>query len=110
VRINESRDNHDFYARTNALAHALDDSRQTGGVRFFFESELLEDVFTINDFAYPTIGQPIHPLYFNTEFIGHTFPTKHIDNVERVQEHVFRHAQIHQQLGADNRYAGGVGG
>jgi beta-galactosidase len=109
VRINESRDNHDFYTRTNAVAHALDDSRQTGGVRYFFESELLEDVFTINDFAYPTIGQPIHPLYFNTEFIGHTFPTKHIDNVERVQEHVFRHAHIHQQLGADNRYAGGVG-
>ena len=25
VRINESRDDHDFYTRTNALAHALDD-------------------------------------------------------------------------------------
>lgn len=109
VRINESRDNHEFYTRTNAVAHALDDSRQTGGVRYFFESELLEDVFTINDFAYPTISKPNHPLYFNTEFIGHTFPTKHIDNVERVQEHVFRHAHIHQQLGADPRYAGGVG-
>ncbi len=109
VRINESRDNHAFYARTNAVAHALDDSRQTGGVRYFFESELLEDVFTINDFAYPTIAKPNHPLYFNTEFIGHTFPTKHIDNVERVQEHAFRHAHIHQQLAADKRYAGGVG-
>ncbi|HEV8384886.1 MAG TPA: glycoside hydrolase family 2 TIM barrel-domain containing protein, partial [Candidatus Acidoferrales bacterium] len=31
VRINESRDNHDFYTRTNALAHALDPTRPTGG-------------------------------------------------------------------------------
>ena len=33
VRINESQDNHDFYTRTNALAHTLDDARQTGGIR-----------------------------------------------------------------------------
>jgi len=30
VRINESRDDHDFYVRTNALAHVLDNTRQTG--------------------------------------------------------------------------------
>ena len=41
VRINESPDDHNFYTRTNALAHALDDSRQTGGIRNFPESELL---------------------------------------------------------------------
>ena len=33
VRINESQDNHDFYTRTNALAHQLDPTRQTGGIR-----------------------------------------------------------------------------
>ena len=27
-------DNHDFYTRTNQLAHELDDSRQTGGMRY----------------------------------------------------------------------------
>ena len=41
VRINESRDNHDFYTRTNALAHQLDTTRQTGGIRYFQESEFL---------------------------------------------------------------------
>src|SRR6202030_3333216 len=35
VRINESRDDHDFYARTNALARRLDPTRQTGGIRYF---------------------------------------------------------------------------
>lgn len=109
VRINESPDDHDFYTRTNEIAHALDDSRQTGGVRNFFDSEFLEDVFTINDFNPDFIRPPHHPLYLNTEFAGHMFPTKHVDNVERVQEHTLRHARIHNMLGADDRFAGGIG-
>jgi len=32
-RINESRDNHDFYIKTNAMAHGLDKTRPTGGIR-----------------------------------------------------------------------------
>lgn len=109
ARINESPDDHDFYARTNEIARALDDSRQTGGVRNFFESELLEDVFTINDFNPDYIRPPNHPRYLNTEFVGHMFPTKHFDNVERVQEHVLRHARVHNMLGTDNQFAGGIG-
>ena len=108
VRINESMDNHDFYTRTNALAHSLDDARQTGGIRFLFNSELLEDVFTINDFGFP-LRPPNHPLYLNTEFVGHTYSTKRFDNIERVAEHVIRHARVHNQLAGDERYAGGLG-
>lgn len=108
VRINESRDNHDFYTRTNALAHQLDPTRQTGGIRNFQGSELLEDVFTMNDFGFP-LKPPNHPLYLNTEFVGHTFPTKTIDNVERLREHTLRHARIHNQLASDPQYAGGIG-
>jgi beta-galactosidase len=108
VRINESRDNHDFYTRTNALAHQLDPTRQTGGIRNFPGSELLEDVFTVNDFGFP-LRPPNHPLYLNTEFVGHTFPTKTIDNVERLREHTLRHARIHNQLASDPQYAGGIG-
>jgi beta-galactosidase len=108
VRINESRDNHDFYTRTNALAHQLDPTRQTGGIRNFPGSELLEDVFTVNDFGFP-LRAPNHPLYLNTEFVGHTFPTKTIDNVERLREHTLRHARIHNQLASDPQYAGGIG-
>ena len=109
VRINESQDDHEFYTRTNALAHALDESRQTSGVRYFFESEMLEDVYGINDFDPGFIEPPRHPLYLNTEFCGHMFPTKRGDNVERVQEHALRHARVHNMLGADNRFAGGIG-
>jgi beta-galactosidase len=108
VRINESRDNHDFYTRTNALAHALDTTRQTGGIRNFKESELLEDVFTVNDFGFP-LRKPNHPRYLNTEFVGHTFPTKTTDDDERQREHTLRHARIHNQLASDPQYAGGIG-
>ncbi|WP_179030968.1 glycoside hydrolase family 2 protein [Paenibacillus kribbensis] len=52
VRINESQDDHDLYARTNELARKLDPTRATGGVRYIVGSELLEDVYTMNDFVH----------------------------------------------------------
>jgi len=108
VRINESGDDHDFYTRTNKLAHTLDDSRPTGGIRYRYDSEFLEDVFTMNDFQIP-LRPPRHPLYLNTEFIGHMYPTKRNDNIERITEHAMRHARVHNQLASDKRYAGGIG-
>ena len=108
VRINESPDDHDFYTRTNALAHQLDPTRPTGGIRNHFDSEFLEDVFTMNDFGFP-LKAPNHPRYLNTEFMGHTFPTKTIDNTERLTEHTLRHARIHNQLASNPQYAGGIG-
>ena len=108
VRVNESGDYHDFYTKTNALAHSLDDSRQTGGVRYKYDSERLEDVFTMNDFYFP-LKEPNHPLYLNTEFSGHMFPTKRTDNVERQTEHTIRHARVHNQIASSEKYAGGLG-
>jgi len=108
VRINESRDDHDFYKRTNVLAHRLDPTRPTGGIRYFQSSEFLEDVFTMNDFGFP-LKPPSHPHYLNTEFVGHTYPTKTIDQVERLTEHTMRHARIHDQLASKPQYAGGIG-
>jgi len=113
VRINESLDNHDFYVRTNAMAHELDRTRQTGGVRYLENSELLEDVYTVNDFANGARasmfadGKPV-PLrdpkvvtglaeavpYMVTECNGHMFPTKRIDAEERQNEHVRRHLLV----------------
>jgi beta-galactosidase len=61
IRINESRDFHDLYVKVNALARSLDSTRQTTGVRYFQESELLEDVFSMNDFGFP-LKEPNHPL------------------------------------------------
>lgn len=108
VRVNESGDNKDFYTRTNKLAHDLDDSRQTGGVRFRYDSERLEDVYTMNDSRWP-MREPNHPLYVVTEFNGHMFPTKRFDNIDRVREHTHRHARVHDHIAGDAKIAGGLG-
>ncbi|MDM7457890.1 MAG: glycoside hydrolase family 2 TIM barrel-domain containing protein, partial [Paracoccus sp. (in: a-proteobacteria)] len=112
VRINESPDNHDFYTRTNALARDLDPTRATGGVRYMTDSEMLEDVYTMNDFILdeserPTVNHPRTALrapaqvtglqapvpYLVTEYSGHMFPTKAGDPELRQMEHVIRHLE-----------------
>ncbi len=107
VRINESRDDHDFYSRTNLAARLLDPTRQTGGVRYRYDSEFLEDVFTMNEFRFP-LRPPRHPRYLITETNGHMYPTKRFDNVERVREHTHRHARFHDGVASDKGYAGGL--
>lgn len=52
VRINESQDSDDFYIKANELARELDKSRPTAGVRNLPHSNLLEDVYTYNDFVH----------------------------------------------------------
>lgn len=103
VRINESQDDHDLYSKTNAIAHELDPFRQTGGVRNFKKSELLEDVYTYNDFLHhggnPGLENPKKVLprkapYLVTECNGHMFPTKAFDP-ERIRvEHAHRHLAV----------------
>lgn len=105
VRINESMDDDDFYSRTNALAHELDPSRMTGGVRYIKNSNLLEDVYTYNDFSLDSMDKkgvlskkevgvaPEKPLLV-TENNGHMFPTKSYDPWEKRQEHALRHAKV----------------
>ncbi len=108
VRINESWDDTAFYTATNALAHELDPTRQTGGVRFFLGSEFLEDVYTFNDFS-NTVVEPEHTPHLVCEFNGHMFPTKTWDQEERLVEHALRHARIQdKQMGMDN-VAGAIG-
>ena len=105
VRINESPDDHDFYARTNEIAHRLDPTRQTGGVRCIERSELLEDVYTFNDFVHDggevalrrprkVTGLRRNAPYLVTEHDGHMYPTKRFDNEERLAEHALRHARV----------------
>ncbi len=108
VRINESRDDHDFYTQTNNIARELDPTRQTGGVRYLRESEFLEDVFTFNDFSNGVL-EPNHTPYLITEFGGHMFPTNPWDSEERLMEHALRHARIQNSQMGMERVAGAIG-
>jgi len=108
VRINESWDNHDLYTRTNALAHELDPTRATGGVRFFMGSEFLEDVYTLNDFS-NGVQEPQETPHLITEFNGHMFPTKSYDHDTRLIEHALRHLRIQAQAATTGGVSGAIG-
>ena len=127
VRINESADDHDFYTATNAAAHALDTTRPTGGVRYITDSELLEDVYTMNDFILGNEEQggnrprtPLRPQqevtglkqnvpYLITEYGGHMFPTKSYDQEQRQAEHVLRHLDVLNAMYGDPAISGAIG-
>ena len=117
VRINESLDDDDFYTRTNKLAHELDPSRMTGGVRYIKKSNLLEDVYTYNDFSLDSpdkngvlpkkevMSDPEKPLLV-TENNGHMFPTKSYDPWAKRQEHALRHAKVQGAALSSPEHAG----
>ncbi len=119
VRINESQDNDAFYARTNALAHRLDPSRPTSGVRFIEQSSLLEDVYAFNDFSHignnpgcrpkEKVTPDLSKALLISEHSGHMFPTKSFDTWERRQEHALRHARVLNAALADGEHAGCFG-
>ncbi|WP_137150004.1 glycoside hydrolase family 2 TIM barrel-domain containing protein [Devosia sp. FKR38] len=127
VRINESRDDHDFYVETNRAARELDSTRAIGGVRCYTDSELLEDVYTMNDFilGLDELGgnRPRTPLrpqqevtgldrqvpYLVTEFNGHMYPTKRGDQEQRQIEHVTRHLQVLNAAYGDPQVSGAIG-
>ena len=114
VRINESMDCDKLYEQTNAIAHKLDPTRQTGGVRYLRHSHLLEDVYTFNDFnrngatKRKLICKKNAP-YLVTEYNGHMFPTKSFDDAPHQREHVLRYARMLNGVFAANDTAGAFG-
>ena len=104
VRINESLDDDEFYKRTNAIAHKLDPSRPTSGVRYLEKSSLLEDVYAFNDFSHngktpgakpkKAVTPDMDKALLISECNGHMYPTKPFDTWERRQEQALRHVRV----------------
>lgn len=119
VRINESRDEDDFYTKTNAAARELDPFRQTAGVRAHKKSSFLEDVYTYNDFSHDgkTAGcepkKKVTPdcerAYLVSEYNGHMYPTKAFDWEEHRVEHAMRHANVLEAIATEENIAGSFG-
>ena len=116
VRINESGDDDAFYAKTNEIAHQLDYSRATSGVRCILKSSLLEDVYAYNDFSHqgdnpgarpkkdvtPDMSKPL----IISECNGHMYPTKSYDDWAHRQEQALRHARVLDAAMSDGGHAG----
>ncbi len=119
VRINESQDDSSLYQQTNSLARTLDPTRQTGGVRNFAGSEILEDVYTYNDFVHQgtnqaldvpdKISRSITIPYLVSEHNGHMFPTKRFDHEKKRLEHALRHMRVLESMYASPRISGAIG-
>lgn len=118
VRINESQDDDEFYTRTNKMAHDLDSSRPTGGVRFLRHSHLLEDVYTFNDFSFYGNNEgclpkekatKTHKGYLITEYNGHMYPTKSFDCESHRTEHAVRHAKVLDAVAGHDEISGSSG-
>ncbi|MBB5218007.1 glycoside hydrolase family 2 protein [Treponema rectale] len=118
VRINESQDNDALYTRTNELAHKLDSTRPTGGVRFLQHSHLLEDVYTFNDFVHEGNNRGTRLKknvtdtkkgYLISEYNGHMYPTKTFDDERHRTEHAIRHANVLDSVAGDDEIAGSSG-
>lgn len=119
VRINESMDDDALYTETNRIAHELDSTRQTSGVRYIQKSHLLEDVYAYNDFSHKGDNAGCLKKKKSTpdrkkgqlisEFNGHMFPTKSFDCEDHVTEHMLRHARVMNAYYGEKDIAGGFG-
>ena len=119
VRINESMDHHELYTRTNAKARELDDTRLIGGVRYLSNSELLEDVYTINDFVHEGDNIGVRPrseitedtekALLVTEYNGHMYPTKMFDDEPHRTNHLKRHCNVINAVAGSDEHAGSFG-
>lgn len=118
IHINESLDDDELYTRANALAHKLDSSRPTTGVRYITNSHLLEDVYSLNDFTYSdcnpdgtklfkgrqeATGLDYPVPFMITEFSGTAFPTKLWDSADKRTTHARAYARVysHSNLSKD---------
>lgn len=118
TRINESPDMDDFYEKTNQVAHELDPYRPNGGVRNFPGSHLIEDVYTYNDFVHrgnniglakpKKVAKKTVP-YLVTEYNGHMYPTKNIDDEAHRVNHVKRHLNVQNDNFGSSDIAGAIG-
>ena len=119
VRVNESGDNDDLYRRTNEVAHDLDPSRPTTGIRCIQMSSLLEDVYAYNDFSHTgnnpgvrlkkTVTPDMNKALLISEHSGHMFPTKSFDTWSKRQEHALRHTRVQDAAAADGQHIGCIG-
>ncbi|MCR5201728.1 MAG: glycoside hydrolase family 2 protein, partial [Lachnospiraceae bacterium] len=119
VRINESVDDDEFYAKTNELCRKLDPSRQTGGVRCYKKGSFLEDVYTYNDFSHrgnnkgcdrkSEVSPDMDKPYFISEYNGHMYPTKTFDSEEHRVNHMKRHASVLNEVAKQADICGSFG-
>ena len=119
VRIDESGDDHELYEKGNQIAHELDEHRPTIGVRNFWNSELLEDIYGCNDFSCADMSKGLSdpnkytkhknaPILV-TEYMGHMEPVKPTSDLDKRKVVALRHAKVLDDALKYDRTCGSIG-
>lgn len=118
VRIDESKDDHELYSKANDIIHTLDPFHQTIGVRNFKNSELLEDVYGYNDFSTNGFNHGLDKTKtyskqkcprIVTEYMGHLYPTKAYDSIQRRIDCTKKHARVYDDTNKFENLSGSIG-
>ncbi|MBR5340607.1 MAG: glycoside hydrolase family 2 [Erysipelotrichaceae bacterium] len=119
VRINESDNDFDFYEETNRIAHELDKTRPTGGVKYMEKADFQEDVYVMNEFELGkrerkhidqnmATGLDHDVPFLISEFVGAWHPTKRYDTSAVRADQALRHAYGHDESMLDDRLCGAI--
>jgi beta-galactosidase len=109
VRVNESSDFHNLYEKTNSLAHALDPTRPTHGVRLKNRgspSGFLEDIWAQN-FVIPK-GKPQPLPWLITECVGTGCQVRSWDPEQQLNKIMLRFAEVFDSVAANKYLAGAL--
>ncbi len=122
VMPNEAGEHVSEYAACHDLAHALDDSRPTGGDGVRTDPSFVFDVYSIHDYSHrvgpdglrqPELRPPTDAAgkpYLVCEAVGaHGGPARHyrrIDSQDTQQGQAIAHARVHDIAASDDRYCG----
>ncbi|MDO4475238.1 MAG: glycoside hydrolase family 2 TIM barrel-domain containing protein [Lachnospiraceae bacterium] len=121
TRLNETVDHDELYTATNALCKELDPSRPTTGVRWETGSNLIEDIYSYNDYTEDSKGEhmlltrgqatesPKKVPYLISEHSGAMLPTKPFDSEERLEQFALRHARVIAKARNFEDYIGAIG-
>ena len=119
VRIDESVDDHELYSKGNQIAHENDGHRLTIGVRNFWKSELLEDIYGMNDFSCADLSKGLsNPNKYTkdkdapiliTEYMGHMEPVKGTSDLDKRKHVALRHAKVLDDALKYDRTCGSIG-
>ncbi|WP_273846797.1 glycoside hydrolase family 2 protein [Rubrobacter calidifluminis] len=118
VRLNETPNDSSFYSKAQAVAKALDDSRQTTGAMIgslYATKDFQQDVFSYNDYHkngnWPTLNPPRADYpYMVSEAVGSLSGPYHYyrrtDPAEVQSAQATAHAIVHDIAASDERYCG----
>ena len=121
TRLNETTDCDALYEKTNRLCKEMDPSRPTTGVRWETGSNLIEDIYSYNDYTEDDKGEfrlltanqatekPGKVPYLVSEHTGAILPTKPGDSEERREQFALRHARVYGKVHTFPGYLGAIG-